>query len=225
MSTSRSIVVLRDSSGGEAQAHLLGGEQVDEEGRVCAVLDDGSALVLPLGGEAELELQGSDGEPSLLLRARVIQHRVGRDAAWYVLEIDSSDRALLATQADRRTHDRARPSVVAPVEAVLSAPDGSLCRAVTVKDLSESGAGLILRPPEELGLLRQSRLRVAITLPGQPHPLDLRARLVFRRLAGPLLQYGVAFDAYTSPDYELARERLSSWVGERRMLQGARRAV
>jgi hypothetical protein len=225
MSSQRAIVMLRDSAGGEAQAHLLGGEQVDDEGRVCAVLDHAGSLVLPLGGEAELELQGSDGEPSLLLHARVIQHRVGRDTAWYVLEIDASDRPLLATQADRRVHDRARPSVVAPVEAVLSAPDGTLARAVTVKDLSESGAGLILRPPEELDLLRQPRLRLALTLPGQEHPLDLRARLVFRRLAGPLIQYGVSFDAYASPNFELSRERLSNWVGERRSLQGARRAV
>lgn len=225
MASQRSIVMLRDSAGGEAQAHLLGGEQVDEEGRVCAVIDDAGSLMLPLGGEAELELQGSSGDPSLHLRARVIQHRVGRDAAWYVLEIDASDRPLLATQADRRVHDRARPSVVAPVEAVLSSPDGTLARAVTVKDLSESGAGLILRPPEELALLREPRLRLALTLPGRDHPLDLRARLVFRRLAGPLLQYGVAFDAFTTPNFELARERLANWVGERRTLQSARRAV
>ena len=59
MSSQRAIVMLRDSAGGEAQAHLLGGEQVDDEGRVCAVLDDAGSLVLPLGGEAELELQGS----------------------------------------------------------------------------------------------------------------------------------------------------------------------
>jgi hypothetical protein len=214
-------VLLRDAAGHEVPGHLLGAAQGAEDGRVCVVLDDPSAIVLALGGEAELELAPLDEARSVRLRGRVLQHRVGRDAGWYVLEIDEVDRPLLGAGSNRRAHLRARPTVSAPIAARLAAPDGAGARDVTVKDLSEGGAGLIVRPPEDLELLAQPRLRLDLRLTADEPPLELMTRLVFRRQSGLLLHYGVAFDALASIGFEQARLRLAAWVVARQTAQQA----
>jgi hypothetical protein len=207
-------VLLRDGTGAEAVGHLLGAERGLEGGRVCAVLEHGRAPVFALGSYVELELRGQQGD-SAGVHAQVLQHRSGNQADWYVLDVDEADAARLSGVVNRRTHVRVRPTVAAPVVALLSAPDGSSSRRVTVKDLSESGAGLLVRPPEDLELLAQPRLRLELVLRGEERPLDLRARLAFRRLAGSMLHYGLAFDAVASPGFEATRARLAAWIAER----------
>jgi len=224
MSSQDLSVLLRDAAGTEARGYLLGAEQAGEDGRVCAVLDSNRGPVFALGGQVELVLSAAGERSATVLQVRALQHRVGRDAAWYVLEIDEADRSLLSAHANRRVHPRARPGLAAPVEAALSAPDGASVCPVTVKDLSESGAGLILRPPEDTELLALPRLRLALTLPGDQQALDLRARLVFRRMSGTLLHYGVVFDALASPSFEETHARLAAWVAERQSGAVLRRA-
>lgn len=212
MTTHDPKVVLRDETGREAPGFLLGAAQGAEDGRVCVVLDDSQGMVLALGSEAELELESLEHGAQACLHGKVLQHRVGRDAGWYVLEIDVADRVHLSCGSNRRQHARVSPASATPTAASLSAPDGSGAREVTVKDLSEGGAGLIVRPPEDLALLAQSRLRLRLQLTAEERPLELMARLVFRRQSGSLLHYGLAFDALATPGFEDARVRLAAWV-------------
>jgi len=212
MTTHDPKVLLRDESGREAPGFLLGAAQGVEDGRVCVVLDDSHGVVLALGSDATLELDARDGGGPGSLRGRVLQHRVGRDAGWYVLEIDPADRVLLSAGSNRRQHTRVRPAIAVPTAASLSAPDGSGAREVTVKDLSEGGVGLIVRPPEDLELLAQPRLRLELQLTADERPLELMARLVFRRQSGSLLHYGLAFDTLATVGFDDARVRLAAWV-------------
>jgi hypothetical protein len=224
MSNQESTVLLRDGAGHEVPAHLLGAAQGAEDGRVCVVLDGDRGLILPLGSDVSLEVPATQGVAGHLLHACVLQHRVGRDAAWYVLEVDEDDRPLLTTSANRRQFVRMRPTVTAPVEALLSAPDGSHEHPVTIRDLSEAGAGLIIRPPEDLELLAQPRLRLVLGLAEDPEEMVLLARLVFRRGSGSMVHYGLAFDALASPGFEESRARLAAWVVARQTGQQTRRA-
>ena len=212
-------VILHDAQGRQAQGYLLGAAQGAEDGRICVVLDDSRDFVLALGGEAELELDPDHEQGRVRLRGRVLQHRVGRDAGWYVLEIDELDRPLLGAGSNRRQHQRARPGLTAPVAARLASADGAQAREVTVKPRSEGGAGLIVRPPEDLELLAGPRLRVELQLTADEPPLSLVAQLVFRRQSGSMLHYGVAFDGLATPGFAEIRERLAAWVGQRRAEQ------
>jgi hypothetical protein len=209
-------VILHDADGRQAPGYLLGAAQGAEDGRVCVVLDAARGLVLALGGEAELELDPDHEEGRVRLRGRVLQHRVGRDAGWYVLEIDEVDRPLLGAGSNRRQHQRARPGLAAPIAARLASLDGAHTHEVTVKDLSEGGAGLIVRPPEDLGLLAGPRLRLELQLRPDEAPLALVVQLVFRRQSGSMLHYGIAFDGLATPGFEEIRERLGAWVAQRR---------
>lgn len=209
------LLILRGPRHEGARGRLLCAQTALEDGRVDVLFEGPAAPLFALDEEVEVELFGSALGRSLATVARVLEHRAGAGRAVYALGLPDACHAALEGLLERRSGTRARPSVVAPIEAVLSAPDGSLARDVLVKDLSVTGAALYLAPPEQLELLTHAGLRLCLRLPGEPVPLDLRTALVWRRRAGSQLIYGLAFDAAAMPDFRGARARLAEWVALR----------
>jgi hypothetical protein len=209
------LLILRGGRHAGLRGRLLSAATALEDGRVTVLFEGPRPPLLALGEEVEIELFGSALGRTLNVVARVLEHRAGRGRASYTLELPDPCHAALEGLLERRSAPRARPAVVAPIEAVLSAPDGSLEREVLVKDLSLTGAAVHLKQPEELVLLDGAGLRLAFRLPGEESTLELRATLVWRRPAGKRLVYGLAFDAAASPTFHMARARIAEWVARR----------
>jgi hypothetical protein len=209
------LLILRGPRHEGARGRLLDAATALEDGRVDVLFEGPAAPLLALDEVVDVELFGSVLGRSLTSVARVLEHRAAAGRTIYVLELPDACHAALAGLLERRGGARARPAVVAPIEAVLSAPDGSQARDVLVKDLSVTGAALYLAPPEGLGLLAHAGLRLCLNLPGDPVRLDLRTTLVWRRRAGSQLLYGLSFDATATPDFRGARARLAEWVSLR----------
>lgn len=209
------LLILRGPRHAGVRGRLLSAATALEDGRVDVVFEGAGVPLLALGEEVEVELFGSALGRSLTSVARVLEHRAGVGRATYALELPDACHAALEGLLERRSGARARPAVVAPIEAVLSAPDGSLAREVLVKDLSVTGASLYLVPPEQLELLAHAGLRLSLCLPGDPSRIDLRCALVWRRRAGSQVLYGLSLDAAATPDFRTARARLAEWVALR----------
>jgi hypothetical protein len=209
------LLFLRGASHDGVRGRLLSAVTALEDGRVSVLFEGLQPPLLALDEQVEVELFGSALGRSLVTVARVLEHRAGRGRASYVLELPDDCRAALEGLLERRSSPRARPTVVAPIEALLSAPDGGQAREVLVKDLSATGASVHLAPPEDLGLLSHCGLRLAFRLPGDETPLELHAHLVWRRPAGSQLVYGLAFDAAATPAFRLVRGRIAEWVARR----------
>lgn len=217
------LLFLRGPPHDGARGRLLSAATALEDGRVLVLFEGPQPPLLALSQAAEVELFGSALGRSLSTCARVLEHRCGRGWASYVLELPDACHAALEGLLERRSASRARPAVVAPIEAELAAPDGSLAREVLVKDLSVTGAALHLAPPEELALLDGAGLRLTFRLTGDETPLEVRASLVWRRAAGSQIAYGLAFDAAATPAWRVARACIADWVA-RRNAGGAGRA-
>ena len=217
------LLILRDPRHDGARGRLLSAQTALSQGRVAVLFEGAELPLLGLDEEVEVELYGSALGRTLACAACVVEHRAGRGWASYVLELPDGVHAALEGLLERRASVRARPAVVAPVDGMLAAPDGSQAREVVVKDLSATGAALYLSGPEELELLAHAGLLLTLTLPGDSAAVDLRATLVWRRRAGTQLVYGVAFDAAATPGFRASRARVADWVA-RRAAGGAGRA-
>lgn len=209
------LLFLRGPPHEGVRGRLLSAATALEDGRVTVLFEGLQPPLLALSEDVEVELFGSALGRSLATAARVLEHRAGRGWASYAFELPDACHAALEGLLERRSGARARPAVVAPIEAVLAAPDGTLAREVLVKDLSATGAAVHLSPPEELELLAHAGLRLAFRLPGDEVPLELRTTLVWRRPAGSQLVYGLAFDAAATPAWRLTRARIAEWVARR----------
>lgn len=217
------LLILRGPRHEGVRGRLLSAQTALEQGRVAVLFEGAELPLLALDEEIEIELFGSAMGRTLACGARVLEHRAGRGWASYVLELPDHVHSSLEGLLERRSSLRARPAVVAPVDGTLSVPDGSLARAVVVKDLSVTGAALYLAGGEDLELLSHAGVRVSLVLPGASAAVELRATLVWRRRAGAQIVYGVAFDPAATPDFRAARAQLADWVA-RRSQGGAGRA-
>jgi hypothetical protein len=219
------LLFLRDPQYTGVRGRLVTMDTAAEDGRVCVLFEGHNRPIFALNELLKVEIFGAAVGRSMSCQARVLQHRAGSGVAFYVLELPPEQREGLEDLLERRGSTRVRPAVVAPIEATLSAPDGSLVREAVVKDLSVSGAGLLVRPPEELELLACSGLLLKFVLPGEGLLVELRVNLASRRPAGAMLHYGVSFDSVATQGFRELRARIGDWVAQRSAGSLARRVV
>jgi hypothetical protein len=225
MKNSDVYLVLRDTNQVEVRGRLLTVETAIEDGRVCVMFDGADRPLLPVTERVEVELQSAALSQAARGSARVLQHRIGSEACFYVLELPQPCRTALASLFERRVSERVSLPDPAPIEATLSALDGSLGRKVAIKDLSAGGAGLLLQPPEDLELLAQVGMRLSFTLPGQEAPTEVEVHLASRRPSGAEVLYGVAYESATIGQSARAVERIREWVAQRSASGTQRTAV
>jgi hypothetical protein len=96
-----------------------------------------------------------------------------------------------------RASHRVKPSKKAPVNASLSRVDGGEHLHATVVDISTSGVGLAVDRATEVQLHSQSAIRLHFTFPTlseSENTTIIFGKVMHRRIAGPVLRYGVSFD-------------------------------
>ncbi len=141
-----------------------------------------------------------------------------------VLELHFADQneipakgGLRTPVAGRRRANRAEPAAGEEVQVSLQAHDSARGKPVATKllDISATGLALELRvgtePPQPVSLVQ-----VNVTLPGEPDPLCLTARLRHRtRESKTTIRYGLEFEPSGRADYEVQLGRIVAWVSGR----------
>ncbi|MCP5020185.1 MAG: PilZ domain-containing protein [bacterium] len=96
-----------------------------------------------------------------------------------------------------RASHRVKPTLDAPVEVLLGTMDGEVDFGAELVDVSTSGVGLLVERDTELALHALPVLRIQLTfpkLPGNENQATVFGQVMYRRMDGPKLRWGVSFD-------------------------------
>ena len=109
---------------------------------------------------------------------------------------------------------RITPDPREPVRSTLQGEGDGPAAEVRVHNLSELGIGVSLESALEAGFADVVTVHVNMTLPGVRHPVELRARIRYRRLVGKRIHYGLEFDA-ESPDFARQQQVITRFLQKR----------
>lgn len=96
-----------------------------------------------------------------------------------------------------RASHRVRPTQDAPVEVCLGPMDGDVEFEAELVDMSTSGVGLLVDRDTEFALHALPTLRLQLTFPklsGNENQTTVFGKVMYRRMDGPKLRWGVSFD-------------------------------
>jgi len=174
--------------------------------------------VFEIGQQVELQFAVPPRRAPVLLAATVI-HRIEEEGArQYGFQF--SNRSQLESQLapalyrffNRRTSERVRPAVDAPIAVTLHVLPGGSVVETQLHDISAGGLGLRAPLAAETALAAAERARALLSLPGHEIRLDLVVEIRNRRLAGAEVQYGVTYDLAQTRDAQRQLETITAFV-------------
>jgi len=82
-------------------------------------------------------------------------------------------------------------------------------------DVSVTGISILVDERIDARFAHTDRVVVAFCLPGQEEPVELAARIRFRRAVGTAIRYGLAYDAERSESFAHAQHVVGRYVSAR----------
>ena len=162
------------------------------------------APAIGLREKARLTFMGGGLAASIAAEGLAVLRSDEQSRRCYSFHIDDVPRNMLLFLANRRGSARLVPTGPVRVE-VMDLP-GNVPSRADLYDVSATGISLVVHPDVEQSLVRKTRLKFALMLPGE-HALALEAVIRNRRTLGPGFVYGLEFDKET-PELVYAREHL-----------------
>lgn len=195
-------------------------------GAVTAVSDDLLSVELEAGagrlalGEAlSLTLGGLALTREIECPARPVGHELLAGAERYRLEVAPEVARLAAAACNQRGSFRAVPREEVAVEIRGGEPEEAV--PGVLGDVSAAGLSVVVEPERDAALRGRERFWLAFQLPGEPDPLEIAGRWVFRRLGEGGIHYGLVFDSSGEAPDPVCR-RIEAWV-QRYLVDALRR--
>jgi len=188
---------------------------------------------LAVGEDAELIFTFRELGQPIVVSARVVRRTDDEGSRHYGFQFTDHEqlKSQLSPQLyrffNRRGAVRVKPAADGPVAATLEG--GSEARQVhaDLVDISITGVGLRVPVVVESSLAGTDRIRISISLPDWPSPVNFEGIIRSRHVAGvDTVQYGIEFDLERSDDGQRQQEDINRYVMERQraVLHAAKRA-
>lgn len=169
---------------------------------------------LPVGDGVAMRIESPQLSRTITCDGRVSGRRQDAQFIEYEVAVARDDCPLLATFANRRTCIRVTPADDDPVQLVLRKRPDAPRWPLPVLDISGTGIAFVAPRTIERELAEAWRVHVEIRLPGDMTRLPLEARIVYRRLRGSYVQYGLDFDP-SSEGFASTQDRIFRYVARR----------
>jgi hypothetical protein len=168
-------------------------EDTGSQARVVVDFPPTRIPTIPVGGEAPLVFSGSSLPSDLKASGIVVLRREDFFRHRYMFQIS------------------VQPIATLPVKVALTTVETNQRVGPELSDISATGISVKVPRADEQKLFASWRMRVSLLLPDEKKAITLLGNVIYRKLVGQAVQYGIEFDS-ESPDYEMCQSEIMAYV-------------
>jgi hypothetical protein len=208
---SEDLIVRLQTEAGSFQGVVVHTEDTGSQARVVVDFPPTRIPTIPVGGEAPLVFTGSALPSDLKASGIVVLRREDFFRHRYMFQISHEAVSTLGKAVSQRNAARVAPLATLPVKVALTTVETNQRVDPEVADISASGISVKVPRADEQKLFASWRMRVSLLLPDEKKPITLLGNVIYRKLVGQAVHYGIEFDSQ-SPDFEVCQSEIMAYV-------------
>jgi hypothetical protein len=208
---SEDLVVRLQTESGSFQGVVVHTEDTGSQARVVVDFPPTRIPTIPVGSEAPLVFSGASLPVDLKASGIVVLRREDFFRHRYMFQISHEAVSTLGKAVSQRNATRVQPLATMPVKVSVTTVETNQRVDPELSDISATGVSVRVPRSDEQKLYSSWRMRVSLLLPDEKKPITLLGNVVYRKLVGQAVQYGIEFDS-ASPDYEVCQSEIMAYV-------------